>query len=88
MRGKITLVALAVGAVILAGCTAASARSSAGSGSPQNPCHGTQEDCTGFGPDGTWYVTEVNVNGRQISCLTQEGRRNGQLTMSCDWSAK
>jgi hypothetical protein len=86
-RNKVRAVGVAVLAILGTG-VAATACASPGpavgnSGTPQNPCHGTASDCQ----DSDWYVTTVNVNGRQVECITQDTSGTG-YQMSCDWPEK
>lgn len=82
------LVVVAMGAVLLGSCTAATPAESApsdrkGSGSPQDPCVGAMRDCS---DSGNWYVTTIKVGERQIPCITQIGYSTKALSMSCDWT--
>lgn len=62
--------------------TACSAQADPGvkTGTPQNPCYGTEADCVEAG----WYITRVKVGDRQVTCVSQDYYGSG-VAMSCDW---
>ncbi|MER7280503.1 hypothetical protein ABT369_39300 [Dactylosporangium sp. NPDC000244] len=84
MMKRIAIVtALAV--LVLAACgTAAPADN--GCGTNTSPCHGAGNTL----PDG-WTVTEVQVNGRTVTCITwfnPQAAAGAPVALSCDWTPR